>query len=112
MMPMATWEKPKMENDRCGKYRHRENTTNEICENGRKAEYLTTWTIPVGAASRQIDYITINAMYRNTAGEAQSNTSWNANMNRNQQRRVQKMQLYYNAAKKYKTPTPEDTWGT
>ena len=32
-------------------------------------------------------------------------------MNQNQQRRVQTMQLYYNTAKKYKTPTPKDTGG-
>ena len=59
--------------------------------------------------SRQIDYIAINAKYRNTARKAHSNIYWHANMSQNQQHRAQAMQLYYNAAKKYKTPTPPNT---
>ena len=71
--------------------------------------YLATWAIQGGAERRQIDYIMINAKYRNAERTAQSNTHWRANTNQNKQHRPQKMQLYYSAAKKYKTPTPTDT---
>ena len=72
-------------------------------------KYLTTWKIPGGETSRQIGYIFINSKYRDTARTAQNNAHWLANMGQNQQRRVQKMQLYYNAAQKYKISTPSDT---
>ena len=62
---------------------------------------------PRREARRQIDYIAINAKFRNAAKKAHSNIYWRANMNQNQQRRAQTMQLYYNAAKKYKVPTPQ-----
>ena len=71
-------------------------------------KYLTTWTSPGGKTRRQIGFITINAKYRNTAQKAHIGIYCHANVNQNQQRRVQTMQLYYNAAKKYKTPTPPD----
>ena len=69
---------------------------------------MTTWTIPDGNISRQLDYIMINTKHRNMARTAQSNIYWNGNMNQNPQRRVQTMQLY-NADKKYKKPIPSDT---
>ena len=92
-----------------GKYKHHENMTNERWEKEMRDKYQTTWTSPAGKTSRQIDYIMINAKYRNAAQNAHINIYRHANMNKNQQRRDQTTQLYYNAAKKYKTPTPQDT---
>ena len=66
---------------------------NEIWEKEMRGKYLTTWTSPGGTERRQIDYITTNAKYRNEERTAQSNTYWQANMNQNQQRRVQTTQL-------------------
>ena len=58
------------------------------------------------ANTRQIDYIVIDARYRNTARTARTNPSWHADMKQKQHHAVQKTQLYYNKAKKYKTPMP------
>ena len=55
--------------------------------------------IPGWNRGEKLDYITTNAKYTNAERTEQSNTYWRANMNHNQQRRVQKMQLYNNAAK-------------
>ena len=46
-------------------------------------KYLTKWATPGRQTSRQIDYIMINAKYRNDAGTAQSNTRWSAIRNQN-----------------------------
>ena len=94
-----------------GNNTHRENTTKERWGEEMRDKYLTTWTIPDGGKRRQLDYIAIDAKYRNTDRTAHSNVYWHANMRQNQHRRVQKMTLYYNAAKKYKTPTLQDTGG-
>ena len=74
-------------------------------------KYLTTWTSQGGTTRRQIDYIMINAKYRNADKKAHRNFYCRARMSQNQQRRVQTTQLFYNAAKKYKTPTPPGTGG-
>ena len=92
-----------------GRYRHRENTTNEIWGKEMAGKYLTARTGPGGPERRQIDYITSNAKYRGAARTARRNTYWHASMNQNQQHRVLATQLYYNDAKKYKKPAPSDT---
>ena len=74
-------------------------------------KYLETWTSPEGKTRRHLDYIAINAKYRDTARKSNSNIYGRASMRQNRQRRVQTMQLYYNASKPYKTPTPQDTGG-
>ena len=43
------------------------------------------------------------------ARTAQNNIHWRGNMHYNQQHRVQTIQLYYNAAKKYKKPIHAET---
>ena len=43
-----------------------------------EGEYLTTWAIQDGHVRRKNDYLAINAIYRNTATTAQSNTNWNS----------------------------------
>ena len=72
-------------------------------------KYFTTWTIHGGNIGRQIDYMMANAKYRSTVRKAHNNICWHANMHQNQQHRVQTMQLYYNASKKYKNPIPAET---
>ena len=62
-------------------------------------KYLTTWTRTGGEMGRKIGYVATNAKYRNTTRQAHSNIYWHANMNQNQQHRVQTMQLYYNESK-------------
>ena len=105
MMPMTTWKQPRIEKKTDGR--------NINTEKIRPMEYeKKRWaanTSPHGQARggekrRQIDYIIINATNKNTATTAQRNPHWRENMNQNQQHRVRKMKLYYNAAKKYKTP--------
>ena len=111
MIPMAAWAEPKRGNKTHGKHKQQENMTRGRWGNEMRAKYRTTWAIPGGETRRQVDYIAINEKYRNTARKAHSNIYWRANMNQNQQHRSQTMQRYYNAAKKYKTPTPPDTLG-
>ena len=72
-------------------------------------KYTTTRASPGGNVRRQIDYIKTSAKYRNMARKLQRSIYWHANMNQNQQHRVQKMKLYNNAAKKYKQPIPAET---
>ena len=64
-------------------------------------EYHATWTSPGVEIGRQIDYIAVNAKYRNAARKAQNNVYWHVNMKQDRQRRVQTTQLRYNAAQKY-----------
>ena len=71
--------------------------------------YMATRTSPDGNIREQIDYIAINAKYRNMTRRAQSNIYWRANVNQNQHYRVQTIQIYYNAAEKYKHPIPAET---
>ena len=101
-------EKPKT--SRTDKWKQKQK--NETKENWGKetgGKYMTTWTSPDGNIRRQIDYIAINAKHRNVAKTAQINIYWHGNMDQNQQHRVQTMQLYYSAAKKYKKPIPTVT---
>ena len=65
---------------------------------GKRGKYPTTWTSPDGNTGGQIDYMMANAKYRNEVRKAQNNIYWNANMQPNQQHRVQTTQLYYSAA--------------
>lgn len=108
MIPMTTWKQPELYKQDKWK-RQPDNTDRTQWEEQNREKYLTTWTSPGGKTNRQIDYIMINAKYRNMVRRAQSNIYWHANMNQNQQHRVQTMQLYYNAAKKYKKPIPTET---
>ena len=98
MMPMTTWKKPNLSKQDKWKQQP-EKTDKTQWEEQNREKYLTTWTSPNGKTNRQIDYIMINAKYRNIVRKAQSNIYWHANANQNQQHRVQTMQLYYNAAK-------------
>ena len=75
---------------------------------GEPRKYMTTWASPGGEIGRQIDYIAIIAKYRD-GKKAHSNIYWNANMHQGQQRRVQTMHIYYNAAKEYRKPIPAET---
>ena len=111
MISMTTWGKPELYNQDKWK-RQPENTNRTQWEEQNRQKYLTTWTSPGGKTNRQIDHIMINAKYRNMVRKAQSNIYWHANTNQNQQHRVQTMQLYYNAAKKYKKPIPTETGKT
>ena len=70
--------------------------------------YTATWASPGGNARRKIDFITINAKYRNMTRKAQGHIYWHADMNQNQHHRVQTMQLYYNASMKYRHPIPAE----
>ena len=108
MIPMTTWKKPRLYKKDKWKQKA-ENMTKEEWEEENRNKYLTTWTSPNGNTSRQIDYIMINAKQRNIVRRAQNNIYWRGNMNQNQQHRVQTMQLYYSAAKKYKKPIPTET---
>ena len=109
MIPTATWKEPKKEKTRhMKKYKLQENMTKERWGEEARDKYLTTWTSQGGETRRHIDYISINAKYRNTARKAHRNIYRRANMNQNQKHRVQTTQLY-NASKKYKPPTPQDT---
>ena len=108
MIPMTTWKRPELNKQDKWK-RQPENMDRAQWEEQNREKYLTTWTSPDGKTSRQIDHIMINAKYRNMVRKAQSNIYWHANMNQNQQHRVQTMKLYYNAAKKYKKPIPTET---
>ena len=108
MMPMTTWKKPNLSKQ--DKRKQQPEKTDSIqWEEQNREKYLTTWTSPGGKTNRQIDYIVINAKYRNIVRKAQSNIYWHANANQNQQHRVRTMQLYYNAANKYKKPIPTET---
>ena len=105
---MATWKKPNLQRkDRWKQQVANITKTSREVENREK--YLTTWTSPSGETNRQIDYITIIAKQRNIVRKAPSNIYWRGDMDQNQQRRVQTMQLYYSAAKKYKKPIPTET---
>ena len=55
--------------------------------------YTTTQASPDGQIHRQIDYIMINANYRNKARAAGANPHRNANVDQNQKHREQAMQL-------------------
>ena len=85
--------------------------TKENWDRELKEKYTTTRTRPDGNARRKIDYITINAKYRNATRKAQRNIYRNANTNQHRHRRVQVMQLYYNAARKYRQPIPPERGG-
>ena len=85
----------------------RENPATEI--RGVQDKYLATWATPDGISRRQIGAIMINAKYRKADQKEQIIIQWQANMNQNRPRRVQKMKRYYNAAKKYKAPIPSET---
>ena len=105
---MATWQKPKIaRQDKWEK--QQEDMAKEIWEMETQQKYMTTWTRPGGNIRKKIDYSAINVKYRNMTRKTQSNIRRHANMNQNQQRRVKTMQSYYNAAKKYKKPTPSET---
>ena len=62
-----------------------------------------------GKARSRICYITIDAKYRDATGTSRRNAHWNADMDQNQQRRLQTTKIYYNKAKKYRIPTPTGT---
>ena len=82
---------------------------NEISGRGIKYKYLTTWASPDGMSRRKIDYVAANAKYRSTSRTEQSDENWRAGVNRNRKRQVQTMQIYYNAAQKYKGTIPDET---
>ena len=110
MIPITTWKRPRLsKNDRWEIQTTSEHEKRNLETGGIIDKYITTWTSPSGAERRQFDYIIIDAKYRNKSRTAQSNTHWHANMNKNQQRRVQKTQLRYIESEKYKTPIPEET---
>ena len=96
---MTTWQEPKKRTRHVGEYKQKENMTKERWGEDMRDKYLTTWTRTDGETRRQIGYIMINAKYRNAAQKAPINIYWSADMNQNQQHRVQAMHLYYNAAK-------------
>ena len=109
-IPMETWETPKSaKQDKWKQQKPNEDMARERWGSEIRGEYATTWTIHDGDISREIDYIMINAKHWNVTRKAQSNIYWLSNMNQNQQRRVQKMQLCYNVAREYKKPIPSET---
>ena len=107
MIPMTTWEKPKIiKQDR---WKQQPGDATRGAGERKLGKYMTTWTSPNGNIRGQIDYIMINAKHRNTTRTAQRNIQWHGNMHQIQQNRVQTMKLYYNAHKKYKKPIPAET---
>ena len=108
MIPMTTWKTPKIIKQDRWKQQPGD-ATREYWGRENWEIYMTTRTSPGGNIRRQTDYVAINAKHRNMARTAQRNIHWHGNMNQNQHRRVQTMQLYYNAAKKYKKPIPAET---
>ena len=106
MIPMETWKNQELKDETIG---NNKNEKKERIGKRNQEKYITTWDSPDGNIRRQYDYIMINAKRRNVARTAQRNIYWRGNMNRHQQHRVQIMQHYYNAAKKYKKPIPADT---
>ena len=108
MIPTTTWKRPRLaKNDRC------EIQARRTWQKRPGIRRLKTNTAPYGQSragnAKAIGYIAISAKYRNIVRPAQRNTNWHGNMNKNQQRRCQTMELYYIDAKKYKTPTPPET---
>ena len=109
MIQMTTWKKPKIA--RKGRWKHQQkgDMAKEDWKKEMHDKYATTWTSPDGKTRRRINYIAINAKCRNTERQAPRNIYRHADMKQNPHRRVQMMQLYYNASKKYKKPTPDET---
>ena len=93
MIPMTTWKEPEREKGRWKKCQRQENMTKERWEAEMKDKYLTTWTSPGGETRGQIDYIMINAKYRNTAEKANSDIYRRADMEKNQKYRAHTIQL-------------------
>ena len=91
------------------KHQHRENMTYNICGQGVKDKYLTTWAIPDGDVRRGIDYITINQKYRNTVRTTQTAQKWRGNMEQQRQHAVIKMQLRIRFGEHYFYIPPPET---
>ena len=95
MTPSTTRKGPKLQRQdkRCNQ--EHQNMTKLERQRKTAGKYSTTRTIHGGETRRQIDYVAINAKYRETVRIEGIAPDFHADMRKNQRRRVQTVQLCY-----------------